>query len=631
MPRVVATSSTALRTRRRAAARGRLWSRLALAAGILVAAAIVFGLVYAGSPDRLAGGTTIDGVDVGGLTTTDARQLLERRAQQLARVPVTFTAAGKQFKLDPRTFGVRVDWAAAVAQAERQGGGFGVVRGYRRLGLELFPADVVPQTRAYDAAITYELGQLGKQVDSPHREARLVRRGLNITIAPGTTGRVLDRTAARRLIVDSLASLSRAPVALPVKSDPPAITVASLGTAQQTASRVIAAPITLTAGKTRLRIPRWRLATILKLPTDANTPLSFAGPAADTYFSQLERAVDSAPKDADFAIGAGGTVRVVPGSTGVSLDIPRSAARMLAAAERTTNRVAALVIAEQQPQRTTAQAQAMGITGTVGTYETIYGGEPNRIHNVQLVAHLVDDTLIAPGATFSFNGTTGERTAAKGFREAPVIINGELQNGLGGGICQVSTTVFNAAYEAGLPITARTNHALYISHYPLGRDATVNYPDIDLKFVNDTPRWLLLRTWVGSSSLTVTLYGAPQHRRVESIASPLVVVGPPPVSKTVDATLKPGETVVDDSGVPAQSTSVERKVYNPNGTLRSDATWTSSYRAEPRVIRVGPKAKPKQQKPAKQTPAKQTPAEPKGKPTTTAVTPPAATTTTPSG
>ena len=103
-----------------------------------------------------------------------------------------------------------------------------------------------------------------------------------------------------------------------------------------------------------------------------------------------------------------------------------------------------------------------------------------------------------------------------------MIINGEVETGLGGGVCQVSTTVFNAAYEAGLPITARTNHALYISHYPLGRDATVDYPSVDLKFVNNTPHWLLLRTFVGSDSLVVTLYGAPQHRRVVSDAAPLV-------------------------------------------------------------------------------------------------------------
>ena len=155
----------------------------------------------------------------------------------------------------------------------------------------------------------------------------------------------------------------------------------------------------------------------------------------------------------------------------------------------------------------------MGIESVVSSYTTTYGGTPGRLNNVQLVAKLIDGTLIAPGGTFSFNDTTGERTAAKGFQEAPVIINGELQNGLGGGICQVSTTVFNAAFDGGLPITARTNHALYISHYPLGRDATVNYPDIDLRFSNDTDHWLLLRTFVGAGSLTVNLYGTPVNRR----------------------------------------------------------------------------------------------------------------------
>ena len=197
----------------------------------------------------------------------------------------------------------------------------------------------------------------------------------------------------------------------------------------------------------------------------------------------------------------------------------------MAALLSTTNRKAELAVTSAAPERTTQDAKAMGITGLVGAYETFYGGVANRIHNVQLVAHLIDDHYIAPGAAFSFNATTGERTADKGFLEAPVIINGELETGLGGGVCQVSTTIFNAAYEAGLTITERTNHALYISHYPQGRDATVNYPDIDLKFVNDTGHWLWLRTFVGSSSLTVALYGTPQNRRVESEVAPLVETG----------------------------------------------------------------------------------------------------------
>jgi vancomycin resistance protein YoaR len=566
-----------------------------------IAVVLVLPLFFAGSKNRLAAGTRIGGIDVGGLTAAEAKSQLASQAARLATVPVAFTAGGKQFRLTARQLGVVADWGAAVDSAMRNGGGVGLVRGYRRLSLELFPKDVAPPIKAYDAGLDYELQLIAKAVNAPARDATLVRRGLHITIAGGASGRTLDRAGARKEIIGALASFSRTPVSLPVTVATPRTTIASLTAAQRRASLVVSAPVRVIVGDTTLRIPRWRLATILDLDT-----VRFTGPAADRYFARLEKQVDRAPKDAGFAV-VSNKISVVPAETGLQLDVPRAAAAVLAAAARPTNRVTRLPLAVAQPKRSTAAAQAMGITGVVGTYETIYGGDPNRIHNVQLVAHLVDNKLIAPGTTFSFNGTTGERSADKGFLEAPVIVNGELQTGLGGGVCQVSTTVFNAAFEAGLPITARTNHALYISHYPLGRDATVNYPDTDLKFVNDTGHWLLLRTFVGSSSLVVSLYGTPVHRRVESIAQPLRYVAAPPVQKTVDATLKPGQVVVDDPGVPAQSTSVERKVYAADGKLLSDATWYSSYRAEPKIVRVGPKkAKPKKPKPATTT----TPIEP---------------------
>jgi vancomycin resistance protein YoaR len=288
-------------------------------------------------------------------------------------------------------------------------------------------------------------------------------------------------------------------------------------------------------------------------------------------------------------------------------------------------RLAKLVGVTTRAERTTKDAEAMHITGLVAAYTTYYGGDPNRIHNVQLVAHLVDRHVIAPGTTFSFNETTGARTADKGFREAPVIINGELKTGLGGGVCQVSTTVFNAAYEAGLPITARTNHALYISHYPQGRDATVNYPDIDLKFVNDTGHWLLLRTWVGSSSLTVALYGTPVHRRVVSETAPLVTHGTIPVNADYDPSLLEGDRVVEEVGAPARTTSVRRRVYAADGKLLYDNTFYSSYRAEPAVVRVG--THPRPEPPPK--PAKPKPTKPKPTTTTTTTTTSATTTSTP--
>src|SRR5207244_6700444 len=135
------------------------------------------------------------------------------------------------------------------------------------------------------------------------------------------------------------------------------------------------------------------------------------------------------------------------------------------------------------------------------------------------------------------------------------------------GVCQVSTTVFNAAYEAGLKITARTNHALYISHYPQGRDATVDYPNVDLRFVNDTKHWLLLRTFVSSDSLTVHLYGKPVHRRVDTETAPLVTTGAAPGKRIPDSSLYKGQEAVDDSGSPSLAASVHRKVYDAHANL----------------------------------------------------------------
>jgi vancomycin resistance protein YoaR len=235
----------------------------------------------------------------------------------------------------------------------------------------------------------------------------------------------------------------------------------------------------------------------------------------------------------------------------------------------------------------------MGITGLVGSYETSFTGTANRIHNVQLVAKLLDNELIAPGATFSFNKTTGERSAERGFLIAPQIENGELVDALGGGVCQVSTTVFNAAFEAGLDITDRTNHALYISHYPLGRDATVSWPSPDLKFRNDTGHWLLLRTFSSTSTLLVGLYGTPQHRKVVSETAPLEITGKPPVKKVPDPTLLVGKKIVEDPGQPSSTTHVIRRVYSADGKLMYENTWYSNYRASPKVVRVGTKKKKK--------------------------------------
>jgi vancomycin resistance protein YoaR len=355
----------------------------------------------------------------------------------------------------------------------------------------------------------------------------------------------------------------------------------------------VSGPVHLALGDTRWRLPRWRISKILNLPHDGSTSLSIGGPGANAYFRRFRRQVDRKPADAAFVVLPSDRVQVRPASPGLKLDVDAAKRTILAAALSPNDRVARLLAEQARPERSTREARAMGITGRVAGYTTYYGGDPNRIHNVQLVARLIDKALIAPNKVFSFNDTTGERTSDKGFLEAPVIINGELENGLGGGICQVSTTVFNAAFEAGLPIEARTNHALYIPHYPQGRDATVNYPDIDLKFRNDTGHWLLVRTFVGSSALTVKLYGTPLGRRVESETGELKVTGPPGLKRVPDPSMWVGTEVTEESGEPSRSTSVDRRVYSRSGMLLSTNTWSSWYRSEPEVIRYGTKPRPK--------------------------------------
>ncbi len=179
-----------------------------LAACLLLLASLV-GLAFAGSSARLAAGTSIAGVDVGGLTANAAIKVLSDRAAEVERVPITFTVAGKRFAVSASQLGVEADWRAAVTAAEDDGSGFGPVRGYKRLWIRLSGADIAPHVTAYDGATAYKLEQIAQRVDVKSVDARLVRKGLSFSVIDGRSGRKLDRIEARSTIEQSLAGLER--------------------------------------------------------------------------------------------------------------------------------------------------------------------------------------------------------------------------------------------------------------------------------------------------------------------------------------------------------------------------------------------------------------------------------------
>ncbi|HKY25847.1 MAG TPA: VanW family protein [Gaiella sp.] len=588
---------------RRRATRGLSGRRAVFAAVVVVLLVVLGAALFAGSETRLASGTTIGGIDVGGLERSAATALLTRRSDALEQAPLMFVAAGKEFQFTASQLGVRSAWAAAVAEAARATDGIGPVRGVRRLRSHLFGVNVQPTTSAYPSAVRVAVGRIARAVDRPAVQARLRRNGLAAAVVPERAGVRLDRAAASAAIVAGLAALEREDaVALPIARVAPTTTSAELADAQRAFRVATSAPVTLDVAGRREIVSPDRIARLVQLPAGGATKLGFSGRAADRWLAGLANDVARPPADATFGVVSGG-IHVVPARPGRKLDVDASRRAFERAILSETGRRATFAVDTAQPERTTAEARAMGIDGVVGSYTTTYGGTPGRLHNVQLVADLIDGALVAPGTRFSFNQTTGERNEAKGFEEAPVIINGELQNGIGGGVCQVSTTLFNAVFEAGLSIESRTNHALYISHYPLGRDATVNFPDIDLVFRNDTDKWLLVRTFVGAGSLTVNVYGTPQNRRVETETAPLEVEGKVPWKRIDDRTMFKGEKVVEQFGAPPRSTSVTRRVYASDGTLMYDTTWSSYYVGEPTVVRLGTKPRPKPEKPVEPGPA----------------------------
>ena len=228
--------------------------RAVIAAVVVVLLVVAAVALFAGSETRLASGTTIAGIDVGGLERDAAAALLEQRSDAVEHAPVTFVAAGREFRFTASQLGVRSDWAGAVAEASGATNGFAPVRGVRRIGSRLFGVDVQPKTSAYPSAIRVAVGRIARAVDRPAVAAGLRHTGLRVAVVPERAGAKLDRAAASTAIVASLASLERGgPVSLPTVRVAPTTTTAELAGAQRAFRVATSAPVTLrVAGRTEV-------------------------------------------------------------------------------------------------------------------------------------------------------------------------------------------------------------------------------------------------------------------------------------------------------------------------------------------------------------------------------------------
>lgn len=247
-----------------------------------------------------------------------------------------------------------------------------------------------------------------------------------------------------------------------------------------------------------------------------------------------------------------------------------------------------------QPKITTLMVQSTLFQDTLSTKTTYYSPKKvNRCINVRLAANFVNGTILNPGEVFSFNKVVGRRTAARGFKEAGVFANGELVDGLGGGICQVSSTIYMAAMYADMKTVSRKNHSFYVDYAPKGQDATVVYGSLDFQFENTSEYPIKILAYAKNNYITITIKGTKTQEKTVKITTETLGTTPYGTKTVINESLKPGEKVVHQAGQPGITMNVYRHVYDGNGKLISKSLENKTkYVPMTEIIHVGPAAAP---------------------------------------
>lgn len=309
--------------------------------------------------------------------------------------------------------------------------------------------------------------------------------------------------------------------------------------------------------------------------------------------ARFARRLERAPQNARFEFAPiGGEWRLVMRS-GVKVDLDATLRAVEAALRDPSGRPAEVVYTTTRPERTLDFFLQRGITAQLGSGETNYVGSSRaRVTNIHVGAKKFQDVLLS-AKTFSFNEVVGPVSAANGYVPGLVISGERTATGVGGGICQVSTTVFRTLYSAGLPLKERRNHSYQVHYYdPQGLDATIYQPSQDLKFANDTggDLWFQAEWNDAAARLAIHVFGRPRLETVEVRAPKVLATQPaPPPRFLSDQSLPPGRRVQVDWAAPGATVEVERVFKRDGAVVRRDVL-RSVYRPWPDIYLVGPQA-----------------------------------------
>ena len=563
----------------------------------LLAPFVAYGFSRMITSGEIPAGVTAAGIDLGGLGEDDALQALLDYEEELRRLPAFFRVADLRIQVEPAEFGLDIDEERAVAAAFAQRPTSGLFSNFAAWwgswgAVEAdIPVRVGYDTEAFDGLLaTWELEAIA---DPAFPGDVVVRNGVAEPEYP-RAGVGIDRDVAQTLVLQAVGSLERPEVELPTRDLIPQLTDADVDAAVERANRYLTGAITLVSEDPEftLEVGEADLERAFFIERDDSVrppvfEMGYRSAPLTLLVSPFQDELEVEPRDAEFVIEEDDTVTLIPSRTGTLVDMDLIA-EALEAAALTGERAGALPFAEGAlPLFTTEDALAMGPITKVSEFTTEHSPGQPRVRNIQRFADEVDGAVVFPGEEFSLNGHVGPRTEADGYVPAPTIIGGEIVDTVGGGVSQFATTFYNAVFYGCYEDVTHKPHSFYFTRYPEVNEATINWPEPDLVFRNNSDALVIIKTSYTSTSITVSFFGNNGGKVCTRELGQRFNFRTWKTQFRANPSLDPGEEMRIQSGSDGWTNTVNRIITHPDGTVEIEPfEWT--YRPQNEIIEVHP-------------------------------------------
>jgi hypothetical protein len=585
---------------------------LLIVAAVIVSVALASAALLVALEGHALPNTSVSGVPVGRMDAAELVRTLAPVAEERSGLRVVLLTPTSQLVLGPDVSGMRIDLDATVASVLSRG----------RAGR---PADLLSVLRSFrvgedipfvvivdEAGVTGWVDAFADEFDRDESVGDLAidATTLGVEVSGPVGAQRVRRDELGAALIGSLRDLALTPVDLPFDATPPPVPRSAIEeVAEQVRAALRTPPVLIHDGR-RLEIEPELLAPAIRVIDGtrdgvrgpqvhiaaSTVPMELLRQARITFEREAIEARLIVPNDPPVNLDERGDVtfrpvpadvRLDPGQSQVRVDLSLLAGqleRMVASGSS----VATSELDERTADFSTALARGGLPTHLIGTFTTYFTAGAARNLNIARLAATVDGSLVAPGAEFSVNRTSGERRCADGYVLAGTIIRGELVDTCGGGVSQFGTTIYNAAFFAGIPVPQWQPHSFFISRYPMGREATLSYPELDVRFVNETAGWIVVRASTSADSVTVSLYGVPRYAAVSATHSaPRNRTDFSTVERLTTA-LPPGVRRVIQAGGGGFTVDVRRtRSPLPGAEAPEVERVTTVYRPQQRIVEVG--------------------------------------------